>query len=332
MRPCRGSSLVLTYSRRRSVALVVCGVLGVLIGVLAVLPPQRDRAVFTVARLGATVRLKPRVWVLILPLARRVRATRADGAAVVEAPLELRLPAGATLTAAVRLHLEGHGTVPSTPPPCAASAGPRRGARGSAPWTSPGKRRPRSSRRPPVADHLPRRSTTTAAGLRAAPGRRRGALRLARVEVAPAGNRRRDPRHGEAGVATARPRGVAWCCSGSTPSTGSWPTSLIRRGVMPNLGMLVARGAHAVLEVPKPLISPVGCDDDRHRCAAGAARGARLPRDRSGRRSASGVERLAQGPALWELSRRPADSKLGHRLVGDVPGTGATGRHVYSTA
>ena len=252
-------SLVLTYRRRRPLVLAACAVLGVLIGVLAVVPPQPQRAVFTVSRIGRTVRLHPTgLGFSFLPLAKRIVLPRVDGAAVVEAPLELRLPAGATLAATVRLHLRGGGVVPLD-----AAAVRRVG------WAEAWRER---------LGGLSLSGDEAAAILASTPlwrsvfpddqapspldvvQRLAGAvapLQLASVEVVPGGND--DIVRAVARQELARRTSP----SGRLVVLGldalDWELAdeLIRRGAMPNLRQLVARGAHAVLEVPKPLISPV---------------------------------------------------------------------------
>jgi Tfp pilus assembly protein PilF len=246
-------------ARRRLLLLLTLG-LGVLAGALSIVPPRADRAVVTVSRLGSTVRLLPdRLALSPLPLARRVPLERQEAAALITARVEVPLPEGASVLVRYRLAVAGAGALPVP-----AELVRRRGWEGA--WSSWFQQHaplePTQVRQllrgsplwqemfpdapPPAAPDLPARLSPLLPGLRVVDAE----LTVADAEDIVRATGRREL------TALARPRGRL-VVLGLDALDWTLVDELVARGVMPHTAALMRRGVHAVLEVPRPLISPV---------------------------------------------------------------------------
>jgi Flp pilus assembly protein TadD len=247
-------------ARRRALVLALCLVLGMLLGLVGVVPPQSGRSVVSVARFGGSVRLLPAGLSLsFLPLARRVILQRRGGLAVIDATTDVALAGGAATPLAVRLSLEGSGTLPLD------AARVR-----TVGWQSAWKEwlQGKVNLTAEEIDGLVRGSRLWR---QIFPGAQAGAIpdvtarlapafsgaRLRRAELEPdlAGDVvRAMARHEMAKRTGARGKLVLL---GLDALDWSIVDDLARRGLMPNMVRLEKRSAHAVEHVSPPLISPV---------------------------------------------------------------------------
>ncbi len=250
----------MTTSTRRGLFLAGILVFGVVVGVLSIVPPRSDRAVVAVSRFGDGVRLLPdRLALSALPLAKRVLLARRDGAAVLDVRADTALPGGASVPVRYRIRIEGAGMLPVQ-----ADGVSSLGWDGA--WSQW------------LARQEPLRAEEVTAVLHASPLWRKifpgtspvappdlaarlepalPGLRLAGVEVAAEGSDeivRALARRQVAGMT--RPRGRL-VLLGLDALDWTLVDELIARGMMPHTAALMRRGVHAVLEVPRPLISPV---------------------------------------------------------------------------
>ena len=245
---------------RRAFLLGVCACIGVVLGIVVVVAPHRDRAVVTVARFGSSVRLlSPGLKLSLLPLARRVLLPRSDGNSIVECWLAMPLGGGATADAKIRLLLSGSGLLPLQ------AADIRRwgweGAwrswlaqrvaltaqesariiRASPLWTKVFPADP-----PARALDLTGRLTTAFAP-----------LRLVRAEVVLDVDANIARAFARSELARRSVRGGRLVVLGLDALDWSIVDDLVGRGLMPNIARLTHRGVQAVEEVPAPLVSPV---------------------------------------------------------------------------
>jgi Flp pilus assembly protein TadD len=216
-------------------------------------------AVVAVDRLGDGVRLLSHglsfsFWLL----ARRVDVPRVNGAAVFTATLTAPLPGGAELPVRLDVALSGSGPLPVSARTVrayglqralAAALAPRLALDASAATallhTSPAWREifPTAPGAPPDVDarlapaFAPLRLDSASLTASADPALARGAARDVLRRVAPARGR----------LVVIGLDALDWGLVGE----------LTRRGVMPNLAALLARGAQAVVNVPPPLLSPL---------------------------------------------------------------------------
>lgn len=246
-------------ARRRLLLTLILG-LGVLAGALSIVPPRPDRAVVTVSRLGSTVRLLPhRLAFSPLPLAQRVLLERREAAALITTRLEVPLPEGASVTVRYRLAVAGAGVLP-VPAELVRQRGweeawsswfqqhapleptqVRQLLRGSPLWRDMFPEAP-----PPAASDLPARLRPLLPGLRVVE---------AELAVDDGDDIVRATGRRELAALT-RPRGRL-VVLGLDALDWTLVDELVARGVMPHTDALMRRGVHAVLEVPRPLISPV---------------------------------------------------------------------------
>jgi Tfp pilus assembly protein PilF len=250
----------MTSTLRRGFSLIGILLLGVTVGALSIVPPSAERAVVAVSRFGDSVRLLPqRLALSPLPLARRVVLERRAGAAVLEVRVDAALPGGASIPVRYQIRVAGAGVLPLQAD-SVRSLGwegawsqwlerqePLRGEEVSALVHSSPLWRRIFPTAPAVAT-----PDLTARLAPALPG-----LRVAGVEVSVAGAEdvvRALARRELTGLA--RPRGRL-VVLGLDALDWALVDQLIARGLMPNTAALMRRGFHAVLEVPRPLISPV---------------------------------------------------------------------------
>lgn len=250
----------MTIFARRGLLLAGVLLLGVLLGVLSIVPPSGDRAVVAVSRFGGGVRLLPnRLTVSPLPLARRVLLERRDGAAILTVRAETALPGGASVPVRYRLSLENAGALPVD----AASVRALGWDGAYSQWL--GKHAPLRAEEVPALLHssplwravFPGTAPVAPPDLAARLEPSLPGLRLAGVEVAAEGSDdivRALGRHELAGLTRSRGRLVLL---GLDALDWTLVDELIARGMMPHTAALMRRGVHAVLEVPRPLISPV---------------------------------------------------------------------------
>ncbi len=250
----------MTTSMRRGACLTGVLLLGVIIGALSIVPPSRERAVVTVSRVGDGVRLLPdRLALSPLPLAKRVLLERRDGAAVLEIRADAALPGGASVPVRYQIRLKGAGELP-------VQADSVRSLGWEGAWSQWLERqKPLRGEEVSALVHsspLWRRIFPTAPAVatpdlaaRLAPALSR--LRVAGVEVSVESSDdvvRALARRQLASLT--RPRGRL-VVLGLDALDWTLVDQLIARGLMPNTAALMRRGFHAVLEVPRPLISPV---------------------------------------------------------------------------
>jgi Flp pilus assembly protein TadD len=233
--------------------------LAVLVGAFGIEWPQNDRALVEVSRFGSGVRLLPdRLAYSFFPLSEKIEIPRHDGAALLEARVLFPQQDGSSATAEILVSVSGHGTLPlsaraihehgfeiafgdwireSTEP----SLGARQLSAATELWQRifPDDATPHIPNLHPILDDLLTevevqnveiRSISDPEGVRA----------VGRAEVA-----RRTPSRGRL------------ILLGLDALDWRLVDELIRGGLMPTMAELVASGAHAVLDVPPPLISPV---------------------------------------------------------------------------
>lgn len=250
----------MTSSLRRGLTLASVLVLGVAAGVLSLVPPRPDRAVITVSRFGDDVRLLPhRLAVAPLPLARRVLLERRNGAALLDAQVETPLPGGASLPVRYRIAIEDDGVLPIR-------AGSIRNLGWDGAWAQWLARqelvRPHEVQSLLAASSLwraifPDAPEVPPPALAARLQPLLPGLRLADVEVSSAGADEVVRAFARREVAAAiRPRGRL-VLLGLDALDWNLVDELVAKGWMPHTAALLRRGVHAVLEVPRPLISPV---------------------------------------------------------------------------
>jgi Tfp pilus assembly protein PilF len=240
------------------IAVVVAAVLAVVATTSLVL--QGGSRVGVVSRFGDGVRLLPdRPALSFLPIARRVSLPREGSAAVLEVPVRLALPGGASLPARFKLRLEGSGRLPI-------AAGAVRTSGWDAAWAawleprlgigpadaaallagSPAWREIFPSAQPAAPIDLRARLapefapiTLAGADLRADPGPEL-ARAAARDELA-----RRAPPRGRLIVI------------GLDALDWQLVDELTARGVMPHLGRLLTRSTQVTVRMRPPLLSPL---------------------------------------------------------------------------
>jgi tetratricopeptide (TPR) repeat protein len=320
-------------TRRRAV-LAACLLAGIALGLTSFIPPRSDVRVVTVARFGGGVRLLPDGLALsALPLASRIVVPRDGAGAAIVVPVSVPLSGGAGFDAELRLRIEGSG-----PLPVAAAAVRERG------WQEAWRERLQSA--------LDLGTDDATSVLAAAPLWR---------EIFP------DAPAGRIPDLTARlsglfsgPRLVAAVLSAGADQsvvraaarqTLASPTvrrgrlvllgldaldwrivdDLVGRGVMPNLAALAARGSHAVLDVPRPLISPIvwttiatGQPAEIH----GVLDFLETDPDGGNPRPVSGASRTV--PALWELAAAAGRSSAVIGWWATFPAQAPPGGTVYS--
>lgn len=250
----------MTVVTRRRLLLAAIFALGMLVGALFIVPPRADRAVVTVSRFGTTVRLLPRrIAFSPLPLERRVVLERRGGTALVAARVEVPLPEGARVAVRYHLALDGAGVLPFD-----ARLVRESGWEGA--WSSwlerhagvePSRIRDVLQSSPLWREMFPDAAAPAALNLTARLRPLLPGLRLANAELAveDADNVIRSLGRREL-AALARPKGRL-VVLGLDALDWALVDELVARGVMPHTAALMRRGVQAVLEVPRPLISPV---------------------------------------------------------------------------
>jgi len=246
-------------ARRASSALLGTLALAILVGSAGIVWPRDDHATLVVSRFGSEARLLPnRIAFSFWPLAERIRLQRRDGLVLVEARVPFPQPDGSTVGGEVEIRVSGDGALPVS----AASIRDHGLEDALGRWLRKTIRPPLEARHfngdtdlwrtifpddaalaipdlQPILDELLTelvahevvlRPTANPEGIRA----------VARSEL-----RRRT---------TARGRVILL---GLDALDWRLVDELIRNGLMPTMSELVATGAHAVLDVPSPLISPV---------------------------------------------------------------------------
>ena len=244
---------------RRGLLLALTGLAGLALGLTSIVPPRGDRAVVAVSRLGRGVRLLDEGLSLsFLPLERRIVLPRVAGAAVVEATVDLPLSGGGVAPVAVTLRLEGSGRLPLDAAEVRrsgwdAAAGawlaPRLGlgedATAGLVTASPLWAEIFGDRASSVPDLAPRLAPALAP------------LRLRAVELNPRSTEETVRAAARQELLRLAPRRGRLVVLGLDALDWSLVDELIARGAMPNLARVMARGSHATLDVPAPLISPV---------------------------------------------------------------------------
>ena len=248
-----------TFPGGRPVVLAV--VLIVALSVLALgLVISGGEAVIAVSRLGDGVRLLPRGLAFsILPLELRVRVPREGDAAVVAVPMTVRLRGGPTVATKIRLLLAGSGGLPL-------SAGSVRKVGWEKAWSTWLEPRLTVSETEAVEavrssarwrEVFPGSGAATALDVtsRLAPAFPAGRLVCASVDAEPDSAlvralvgeelRSASPSHGRTVVI------------GLDALDWGLVDELTRRGVMPNLRALLARGAQLTVRMRPPLLSPL---------------------------------------------------------------------------
>lgn len=250
----------MTSPTRRGLFLAGTLLLGVVVGVLSIVPPRSDGAVVAVSRFGDSVRLLPdRLTLSPLPLARRVLLERSGGAAVLDTSADTALPGGASVPIRYRVLIEGAGVLP-------VQADSVRSLGWNAAWSQwlarqelvrPHEVQALLRAHPLWRAIFPEVPTIPPPALATRLQPLLPRLRLANVEVSVEGANdivRALARRELAGMTHPRGRLVLL---GLDALDWTLVDDLIARGVMPHTAALMRRGVHAVLEVPRPLISPV---------------------------------------------------------------------------
>ena len=250
----------MTNFARRSLFFTAALLLGVLTGALTIVPPSPERAVVVVSRFGDGVRLLPqRLAVSPLPLAKRVLLERRNGAAVLEIRADAALPGGASVPVRYRIRIAGAGVLP-------VQADSVRSLGWEEAWSQwLGRQEPlrgedltRLLKSSPLWRTIfPDSPAMTPPDLTARLAPALPGVRLEGVEVTLEGSDdlvRAWARRELADMT--RPRGRL-VVLGLDALDWTLVDELIARGLMPHTAALMRRGFHAVLEVPRPLISPV---------------------------------------------------------------------------
>lgn len=238
---------------------VVLAVLLLVVGLLAVKPPDGQRATLAVSRSGGAVRLLPAgMGFSVRILNRHLTVPREGGAAVLDADLLLPLAGGASLPVRARVHLEGAGRLPVE------AAAVRRDGLAAALGAA-------------LAPRLELEQAETRALLEASEAWRSafpGAVGGARDATS-----RLDPAFGEVRVARleleGRPTAELVRAAARTELAAAVPPrgrlvllgldgldwalvdDLVPRGVMPALGGLLKRSVQATVRMRPPLLSPI---------------------------------------------------------------------------
>ncbi len=234
---------------------------GIGVGLATVVPPRQTRAIITVSRLGERVRLlPPRFSLSFLGVARRRLVPRIAGNACIDIELEATLPGGARAILPVRLLISGAGVLPIT-------TSRVRALGWQAAWRERLAGRVSLDARELTAIAASSRFwaeifTTDGSGpplpdLRSRVAPAVAPLELAGVEIgsdldaalvrAEAGSEFTRRSHAPGRLVILGLDALDWALV----------DELVARGAMPSLGRLIRDGAHAVLEVPPPLISPL---------------------------------------------------------------------------
>lgn len=234
--------------------------LGILIGAVSVVPPHPERAVVTLARLGDAVHLLPaRLTFSPLPLARRLFLERQGGAARLHIPLQVQLPQGARVSLRLTLALEGAGRLP-----VAASRVRQLGWEGAwSAWLQ--EQAPLGAAEvgallessPLWREIFPNHPLPPHIDLRSRLAPLLPTVTLASAEASLVGAEELVRALGRRELAARTRPGGRLVVLGLDALDWTLVDELVARGVMPQFGALLARGAHAVLDVPRPLISPV---------------------------------------------------------------------------
>ncbi len=236
------------------------GLAAVVLVALSVVPSSGQRAIVAVSRFGAGVRLlPPRLAWSPLPLERRIALPRDGSAAVLALPVVVPLAAGGTLPAELRLYLDGAGPLP-------VDAAAVRAQGWEAAWrerlerslrVGPEETAAALATSPLWRDIFPDTPAVAAPDVTAALAAEFRTPHLARAVLFATD----DPVAVRAAARRALAAGVErrgrLVVLGLDALDWALVDELVARGEAPNLARLVARGAHAVLEVPAPLISPV---------------------------------------------------------------------------
>jgi tetratricopeptide (TPR) repeat protein len=248
-------------TRRRGV-LAACLLAGTLVGIgmLCVVPARSGRGVVVVSRFGSDVRLLPdHIALSPWPLERRLDLPREGATTTVSVPVTVPLPGGASLPAELRLRVQASGRLPID----------ARAVRAEG-WVAAWRARLEPSLRlgPDdcaallAADPLWRSifPGAPAAGGMDVTARLNGMFSVpqlagaslsatAEPAVLRAAARRR--------LASRVERRGRLVLLGLDALDWVLVDELVGRGLMPNLAAVAARGSHAVLDVPRPLISPI---------------------------------------------------------------------------
>ncbi|MEW6337214.1 MAG: alkaline phosphatase family protein [Acidobacteriota bacterium] len=301
---------------------------------LCVVLPRDNGRVVTVSRFGAGVRLLPDGLAFsALPLASRVVVPREGGGAVVVVPVKVPLAGGASLDAELLLRVEGSGTLP-------VAAGAVR-ARG---WLEAWRER--------LEGQLGLTPDDAATVLAASPLWReifpdaptgRSPDVTARLSTSFSGARLASATLSAGADASVVRAAARQTLAARTARRGrlvllgldalDWKIvdELVGRGLMPNLAGLAARGSHAILDVPRPLISPIvwttiatGQPAEVH----GVLDFLETDPDGGNPRPVSGASRKV--PALWELAAAAGRSSSVIGWWATFPAQAPPGATVYS--
>ncbi len=226
---------------------------------LATVPPSDQHRVVAISRFGRSVRLlPPRLAFSLLPLERRLSLPRRDTATLLEIPTQLPLAGGAAVRAILHLELEGDGPLPL-------AAGRVRTLGWAAAWSEwlgqldldAEQTRRALAATAQWRSIFPNDPPVPPLDLEPQLRSRLAPLAVARAQLLVA--------EGEEVVRAAAGQELARRIQGRGRlvvlglDALDWPfvDELVARGVMPHFAALLPRSAHAVLEVPEPLISPV---------------------------------------------------------------------------
>ena len=292
-------------SRRwNRLALTGAAVLAVLLATSVVVPPG-DGVVVTVSRFGEAVTVLPArpAWAPLL-LARRVTVAREGRDAVVEASLKVPLAGGSVLPVRARLLVTGSGALPVSAAAVRVrgwetawgewlqshlaldAAAAQRALEGSAAWHE-------------IFPDAARGPLDVTASL--VPGF--APLELRRAELAAEPDDALVRAAARASLQRLAKRDGRLVVIGLDALDWSLVDELVRRGVMPNLGRLLARGAAAVQSSPPPLLSPLIWTS----IATGVTAGVHGVLDFVDRDPGSGEVRpissaARKAPAIWEMA------------------------------
>jgi Tfp pilus assembly protein PilF len=235
------------------VALAVVG------AALGVVPPHDDHAVVEVSRFGSAVRLLPnRLCFSFLPVAARKNIPRRDGLALLQTRLLLPQNDGSSVGADVVVSMAGSGVVPID----AAVIRDRGLENGFGDWILEIVR--------PILDPrmlvgtsdlwheiFPDDASLSFPDLGPIIAERLPGFEVRSVEIRPTTDPEGVRAVARTEVARRTTGGGRLILLGLDALDWRLVDELIARGLMPTMSELVATGAHAVLEVPPPLISPV---------------------------------------------------------------------------
>jgi len=250
----------MTGSRTRALyALLGFLALAVLAGALSLVRPRTDRAVIEVSRFGSAARLLPnRFSFSFLPIGARLEIPRRNGLALLEAQLSFPQKDGSSVDTDVLVSVSGNGVLPID-----ASVIRNRGLESAlGEWILESVRPTLDAQQLVGASDLwqtifPEDAAISIPDLRPILDEMLPALEVRQVETRAATDPEGVRAVARSEVTRRTTKDGRLILLGLDALDWRLVDELIAKGLMPTMAELVSTGAHAVLDVPPPLISPV---------------------------------------------------------------------------